>query len=769
MNNMTEKIESNRSFWQLVEKYEVTIPQLQRDYAQGRPDDNITQIREALISEFYGALYSSKELVLNFVYGEQKNGIFIPIDGQQRLTSLFLLHWYIFKRSGYEEGIEVLKRNFSYKTRVTSERFCKRICEVEIDYFQDSIANQIKDCFWFSGNFKSDPTIQSMIVVIDCIHNYFGEVSDFTILKDKLISDTCPIIFLWLSMDDFNNTDDLYIKMNARGKLLSDFEIFKAKLQNSQYMEVLLGDNCTEKDRIFYISKYNNQFAELFYKYHGDNYDIAMMSFVMTTIRDEYFSYASEYGVSQKEYRDIYKSIAEMNGSTFFRFVEQEGVGYSKIQNPRSIIASALEKADRLLDIFVNQVSLTIPTTITKIYYDETEVFKMDFLKLTFEQTVVKHALYDYIYKFGFPNTKNQKESYNHWKRYVYNVISNTNLGGRPEDACDAMVMFRNVLTEISNESYIDVLCAIKDFTDSTAETKYQQSEERIKAELMLKDAEWYNLILLAEEYFIDGQIGFLLEFSKESNDEYDKQLFKKNLQVSKKIFTGKKSLIKDITFERFERALLCMPDYSGNNTAHLMKQSNSITTWGFYKGDYNKLLSNRDGGKKRRSIGDLLLKLINVKDIVLELDKIISQATSEQYLGRDAWKYPFIKDDLFNISLGRYYFYNCVHLAQDNTEVLMLAGTTVRSFSMELNTLLLAEKLRQNGISEPKMQLHMEFTGNIMDVTNHFPLRYIEYKGTKTGYINDPNSNDNYIHEDKIGQISRMSFDKVYDLLKNM
>lgn len=769
MDNIVEKIESNRSFWQLIKNYEVTVPQLQRDYAQGRPDDNITQIREALISEFYSALNNSKELVLNFIYGDQKNGTFTPIDGQQRLTSLFLLHWYIFKRSGYDDGIEVLKKNFAYKTRVTSERFCKRICEVEIDYSQKSIAAQIEDSFWFSGNFKSDPTIQSMIVVIDCIHSYFNEVNDYIGLKDKLLSEDCPIIFLWLSMDDFNNTDDLYIKMNARGKLLSDFEIFKAKLQNSQYMNELLGDNCSERDRILFISKYNNQFAELFYKYHENNYDISMMSFIMTAIRDEYFSYASEYSVPQKDYRDDFKSIANMNGSTFFRFVEAEGAGYHKIQKPRKIIAEALRKADCLLNIFVGQTSLSVPSTINKDFYDETQLFKTDFLKLTFEMTAVKYALYEYIYKFGFPISQVQREAYNHWKRYVFNIIGNSNLGGRSEDTCDAMVMFRKIMSRISNESYKDVLLAIKEATEHTAETKYQQAEERIKADLMLQDTEWYELILSAEKYYEDGQIGFLLEFSKNPAGMYDKQKFKIFFETSKRIFTGKKNLVKDISFDKFERSLLCMPDHSNNNTAHLMKQSNSVTTWGFYKGDYNKLLSNRDGGKKRNTIGDLMEKLANVSDISAELDAIISQASEVQFTGRDAWKYPFIKENLFNILLGKYYFYNCIHLAQNNTEVLLLAGTTVRSFSMEMNTLLLANKLRINGVSEPKMQLHMEFTGNIMDIDNQFPLRYIEYKGTKTGYVNNTSITDRFIHMDKQGQISFMTFDRAYDLLVKM
>lgn len=36
------------------------------------------------------------------------------------------------------------------------------------------------------------------------------------------------------------------------------------------------------------------------------------------------------------------------------------------------------------------------------------------------------------------------------------------------------------------------------------------------------------------------------------------------------------------LTSGLLERALLCMPDFSHNSTAHLLKQSNSTTTWGF-------------------------------------------------------------------------------------------------------------------------------------------------------------------------------------------
>lgn len=101
----SDRSKSNLSFWQLISQCEIRIPQLQRDYAQGREGDSITQIRETLIDEFYEAILDDKQLILNFIYGDKKDEVFTPIDGQQRLTTLFLLHWYIFKRSKYVEGL----------------------------------------------------------------------------------------------------------------------------------------------------------------------------------------------------------------------------------------------------------------------------------------------------------------------------------------------------------------------------------------------------------------------------------------------------------------------------------------------------------------------------------------------------------------------------------------------------------------------------------------------------------------------------------------
>ena len=47
-----------------------------------------------------------------------------------------------------------------------------------------------------------------------------------------------------------------------------------------------------------------------------------MMAFIMTCVRDDYFSYASECEVPQKDYRNDYKTIVNMNGNIFYRFIE---------------------------------------------------------------------------------------------------------------------------------------------------------------------------------------------------------------------------------------------------------------------------------------------------------------------------------------------------------------------------------------------------------------------------------------------------------------
>ena len=121
-------INNATSFWKFIQKHPVEIPIIQRDYAQGRLGKEY--IRRDFLANQKKALDDylkddTSVLKLDFVYGTEHNGKLYPLDGQQRLTTLWLLHWYIaLKIQKLGEVGDTLTR-FSYETRVSSREFCK--------------------------------------------------------------------------------------------------------------------------------------------------------------------------------------------------------------------------------------------------------------------------------------------------------------------------------------------------------------------------------------------------------------------------------------------------------------------------------------------------------------------------------------------------------------------------------------------------------------------------------------------------------------------
>ena len=732
-------LDSINTFWNLIDNHKVRIPKLQRDYAQGRENDpKIAQIRQSLVDELYYAVTDNKPLVLNFIYGSvndsNDSSIFEPVDGQQRLTTLFLLHWYVFGRSGNQEGMEKLK-DFSYETRHSSERFCKNICECVIDFSQDSVAEQIKECYWFTGALMSDPTIQSMLVMIDEIHMRFGDIDDFEKINRSLIYD-CPISFLWLQMHGFTRTDDLYIKMNSRGKLLSDFEIFKAKLQNSEYLTQLLGDDATDNDKVVFISKYNNQHAEFFYKLFEEDYDAALMNFVKENLRDSYFSYVSKSKVNQKTYRGDYSKLRFMNGSVLFNYIENGGEGskYEQCKEPETAFLDGLKRVDKLLDSFESmQQPLVFKNTHSKVYFDELEYFKSSLYKESLEDDVIRYSTYSFIYRFDIPASEDEESAYSMWKRFIKNLVTNTDFGGRREDICEAFVYIEDLISSIESYDEYGVLKVIAnaESTSCPSAIKPQIIEEKLKARLM-NDSLWKAEILAAENYFEDGQIKFLLQYSSKQGDNYDLYLFKSYFSQISSVLDSKKRLREDISASRFEQALLCMPDETDNHTGHLIKQANSQASWGFVGNNYKLLLSNTSAANKKQIFRCLIDRLIGATDIKRELDSIIESTDFSGFASDSNWKIPFIKQDLFGIEMGGYLFKNCINLYDNNSEILLMSGTTVRSKSMELNTFLLYKELIDMGIDA---SLTLYATWDMYDKYG-FPLRYIEAKDFKIGYM---------------------------------
>lgn len=227
--NFENKLDTKYSFWKLLTQYVIEIPIIQRDYAQGRATENETAIRNELLESIYSSLSNKVPLDFDFVYGTVSGNVLYPLDGQQRLTTLFLLHWYIAQKENRMADAETVLRNFTYTTRTSSREFCKMLTTILITPVEGrSVSDEIRDSNEYFQEWDSDPTISAMLIMIDAIHEKFFCSQE---LFDNLIdNEKCYISFSYLSMEHYALTDDLYIKMNARGKALSIFENFKAKL-----------------------------------------------------------------------------------------------------------------------------------------------------------------------------------------------------------------------------------------------------------------------------------------------------------------------------------------------------------------------------------------------------------------------------------------------------------------------------------------------------------------------------------------------------------
>ncbi len=203
----------------------IVIPIIQRDYAQGRISPDVNRVRSRFLDALYDAV-TKEPIVLDFIYGDiDDKGIMTPLDGQQRLTTLFLLHWYAAKKAGLQADECEFLHKFSYETRYSARYFCEELADFTPTFHGD-ISAEIINQAWFPLSWKKDPTIHAMLVMLDAIHEKFYDVSDlWDRLKDGAIT------FYFLKIRDMGLTDELYIKMNSRGKPLSQFEHFKAELE----------------------------------------------------------------------------------------------------------------------------------------------------------------------------------------------------------------------------------------------------------------------------------------------------------------------------------------------------------------------------------------------------------------------------------------------------------------------------------------------------------------------------------------------------------
>ena len=222
-----QEINEKYNLKSLLNEYKVVIPLIQRDYAQGRKDKRTTEVRKKLLQDINTALIDTnvRPLDLNFIYGKSSNGKFIPLDGQQRLTTLFLVYLFAYRDNDECDFLG----NFSYETRNSSTQFFKSLFENRKTIFTETKTPSeiIKDEPWFADSWQLDPTVQGALKTLDDISDSFDYEFDYV----SVLSDTNnqKLVFNFLDIDKLGSEDELYIKLNSRGRPLTDFENFKAR------------------------------------------------------------------------------------------------------------------------------------------------------------------------------------------------------------------------------------------------------------------------------------------------------------------------------------------------------------------------------------------------------------------------------------------------------------------------------------------------------------------------------------------------------------
>lgn len=443
------EVDSKYDLKSLLEKYRVVIPLIQRDYAQGRTDIRTTEVRRKLLIDINSALINKETvpLDLNFIYGKSSNGNFIPLDGQQRLTTLFLVYLYAFRGS---DDCKFL-RNFLYETRDSSKQFFKSLYEHRLEIFTQSLnpSEVIKDAAWFADSWKLDPTIQGVLVTLDSIPKYFDSKFNYDFVLSS--SEERKVIFNFLDIDELGSEDELYIKLNSRGRPLTDFENFKARFiaRVSELDDKLANDIALKLD---------TKWTDVIWKLNKDKFDTNFLNVF---------------------------EISLINNL--------DSLDYSKRDNWTSTISFE--------DIELKHVQLIV--TVLDFLSDD----EYPEVKLILERTIVNKSLKDRVYfhvisKYLEHSGTVLDDKFDAWYRIFRNLIENSEI--------DYQEPYERAINGI-NEQILhtsNLLQFLSENNRITGFSREQVDEEIEKAKLISSNSSFAQLIYTAEKHpYFSGQI----------------------------------------------------------------------------------------------------------------------------------------------------------------------------------------------------------------------------------------------------------------------
>ena len=622
---------------QLVNRHQrIQVPMIQRDYAQGRA------AAEDVREEFLGTLKQAfalkpsnpaHPLNLDFIYGSldlEGRTKFLPLDGQQRLTTLFLLHWYLAWRDGCEAEFRQVfcegnRSRFCYSVRPSSSEFFDELVNfwpARKTADNASLDKLVTNQAWYFRYWRLDPTIQSCLAMLKAIHEHFGDVQGG---YQRLMDEQQPVItFQLLDLEHFGLSDDLYIKMNARGKPLTAFETFKARYEHDlkgQYeyeSREISGRSFSVAD--YFARRMDTCWADFFWAYRDKEtnlFDDAIMNFFHAV------AFICRDPISPGYLEDVSTFRTQPLKST-----------YAYYHKAKWLERAFSDTLILLLETWSADGNRFTPLLPENPYFNEAAMFQ----RLVNDPSALAYTdlvqLFAYVAFLRTADGAPEPQALREWMRIIYNLSINTSYE-RPADMQRSMLAVHGLLP------HADEIGAFFAGTEKPTAGFYHQqiSEEQLKSKLLLAHAGWPPLIERAEKHgYFKGQIEFLLDFSGTlaKSEKYEvaawstkehkalQGVFAEFLSKAEAMFNSRG--LSSLANFRWERALLSLGDYflySGSNFSFLLNSASEQSSW--------KRLLRGGGGwneKEARVMLHELLKQIDLSaPLELQLDTVIANA----------------------------------------------------------------------------------------------------------------------------------------------
>ena len=399
-------IEVPDNLFALLSRYRVVIPGIQRHYVQGANNPKAESVRKQFIKEIFTAIEKKQnEFNLHFIYGPiNTNGedSFVPVDGQQRLTTLWLIARYAVEKaepSNRKDLLRLLSR-FTYEDRINAKRFCQALtCEdSRWDITQDPNPDILCQD-WFVDYWKEDETVASMIRMLSTIHEEWNKHQDSITAEDILEAIASKIRFN-LKIDAFG--DDIYMKMNARGLQLTQWENFKGKFSE---------DLCEDKKE--WWVKEMEELSNRFFTCSDEQHELPDNAFFALYARIMAYE-AKKTGV---DCGNGIKELAAYTHNTWSQ-IELPFVPYSDfsgITNKESIASTVAATCVKMIKTVLDRYQKIVP------YFGDRTLFETFFHPKNKNDLDFTLCCYEYFKKFDNIETKDFLKAL----RLMWNILEN--------------------------------------------------------------------------------------------------------------------------------------------------------------------------------------------------------------------------------------------------------------------------------------------------------------------------------------------------------